>query len=111
MARQTITTLIDDLDGSEATTTLRIGWNGVWRELDLNDKNAAAADRALEKYWEAGRPVRGEAGSGRGRARDGGSGRDPRAIRVWAAENGIKVPTRGRIPASVEEQYNTAVAR
>src|SRR3954453_19676732 len=53
MARQTNVILIDDIDGSEATTTIRIGWNGQWRELDLNDKNAAAADRALEKYWEA----------------------------------------------------------
>src|SRR3954469_12184805 len=106
MARQTSVILIDDVDGSEATTTIRIGWNGQWRELDLNDKNAAAADRALEKYWEAGRPVKGE--SSRSRAASAKPGRDPRAIRVWAAENGIEVPARGRIPREVEAKYEAA---
>src|SRR5204863_8531167 len=96
MARETTVRLIDDLDGSEATTTIRIGWNGQWRELDLNDKNAAAADRALGKYWEAGRPVKGE--SNRSGATLAKAGREPRAIRVWAVENGIEVPARGRIP-------------
>ena len=54
MAHQTNVILIDDLDGSEATTTIRIGWNGEWRELDLNDRNVAAADRALSG---SGRPA------------------------------------------------------
>ena len=108
MARQTNVILIDDIDGSEATTTIRIGWNGQWRELDLNDKNAAAADRAFEKYWEAARPVK-ETATSRNRPTGRNLGRDPRAIRVWAAENGIAVPARGRIPRDVEEQYDAAV--
>src|SRR4051794_40529095 len=110
MARQTNVVLVDDLDGSEAATTIRIGWNGEWRELDLNDKNFAAIDKALEKYWNAARPVR---GSSRGPARPArrSGGRDPRAIRVWAAENGIPVPQRGRIPREVEERYNAATGR
>jgi hypothetical protein len=108
MARQTSVILIDDVDGSEATTTIRIGWNGQWRELDLNDRNAAAADRALEKYWNAGRPVKEAAGT-RTRSTVRSKSRDPRAIRVWAAENGIAVPARGRIPREVEEKYDAAV--
>jgi len=111
MARQTSVILIDDLDGSEATTTIRIGWNGEWRELDLNDKNANAADKALERFWDAGRPVKGETGRGRARTAGRSNGRDPRAIRVWAAENGIKVPARGRIPGELEAKYNAAVGR
>lgn len=29
-------------------------------------------------------------------------------IRAWAVANGIKVPSRGRLPAAVERQYNEA---
>jgi hypothetical protein len=32
-------------------------------------------------------------------------------IRAWANEHGVAVSERGRIPASVVEQYNTAAGR
>lgn len=32
-------------------------------------------------------------------------GPDPAAVRAWAAEHGIKVSPRGRIPAAVLERY------
>ncbi len=35
MAKATVETLVDDLDGSQAFETVRIGWNGDWREIDL----------------------------------------------------------------------------
>ena len=37
--------------------------------------------------------------------------RDPKVIRAWAIDNGIAVPSRGRIPGAVERQYNAANSR
>ncbi len=118
MAKATIEVLVDDLDGSEAAESVRLGWNGQWRELDLSDKNRAALSKAFDKYWDAARPVRNQRSSrrrGRSSARTG-SGRsngtrDPKAIREWAHANGIPVPARGRIPGQLEERYNQATGR
>ncbi len=115
MARTTVEVLVDDLDGTEASETVHIGWNGEWRELDLSKRNLQALSRVLDKYWNASRPVSRQRraagtkrkGGGARRARSTrGSGRDPKAIRAWAAEQGIEVPSRGRIPAEVERLYN-----
>ncbi len=111
MARTTVEVLVDDLDGSEAVETVRIGWNGEWRELDLSKRNFQALSRALDKYWSVARPVSRKGRSAaparkRGGARRAKSTRDPKAIRAWAAEQGIEVPARGRIPAEVERLYN-----
>jgi hypothetical protein len=117
MAKATVEVLTDDLDGSEAAQTITLGWNGDWRELDLSKRNLASLSRTLDKYWNVGRPVHGDrlptpsrrrqpkASSPRRRAK---AKRDPKLIRAWATENGIAIPTRGRIPADVEQQYNEA---
>src|SRR5215211_1772090 len=112
MAKATVEMLVDDLDGSEASETIRLGWNGEWRELELSQKNLAALARAFDRYWNAGRPV-GSDGTARrpstrtrARRRSRKVARDPRAIRAWATENGITVPSRGRIPGGIEQQYN-----
>ena len=117
MAKETVEVLVDDLDGSEALESVRIGWNGQWRELELSEKNLAALSRTFDKFWNVARPVR-EAGTSRRRrsagstsARSTNGQRDPKAIRVWAKENGLPVPSRGRIPRDVEEQYNRASTR
>lgn len=33
---------------------------------------------------------------------------DPKAVRAWAADQGIDVPAKGRIPADVNEAYQAA---
>jgi hypothetical protein len=117
MAKSTVEVLVDDLDGSEAAETVRIGWNGQWRELELSEKNLAALSKSFDRYWDVGRPVRAAStDGGRRRAptgvksRSAAVPRDPKAIRVWADEQGIAVPSRGRIPRDVEARYNSAVA-
>jgi Lsr2 len=114
MAKAMVETLVDDLDGSPAVETVRLGWNGDWRELDLSKRNAAALSRALDRFWTAARPVvdGGPATRRRrsARSRSKMTDRDPKAIRAWALTNGIEVPSRGRIPAEVERQYNDAAA-
>ena len=49
--------LVDDLDGSEGAETVRIGWNGEWRELELSKKNLSALSRAFDRYWDVSRSV------------------------------------------------------
>jgi len=118
MAKAMVEVLVDDLDGSEGAETVRIGWNGEWRQLELSKKNLSALSKALDRYWDVSRPVsRDGRSSGRrpsARARSSRSAkrtRDPKVIRAWAIDNGISVPARGRIPGDVERQYHDAVGR
>jgi Lsr2 len=114
VAREVIERITDDLDGTEGAQTVRIGWQGEWREIDLGERNLSALSKGFDRFWEAARPVRGGAAPttrARRSSRAKAGGRDPRAIRVWARENGIAVPARGRIPGSIEDQYNQAVGQ
>jgi hypothetical protein len=116
MAKATMEVLVDDLDGSEGAQTVRIGWNGDWREVDLSKRNLASLSRALDRYWNVGRAVSDGGRSGRRRrattkSRSTETKRDPKVIRAWARENGIAVPGRGRIPGEIERQYNEASRR
>ena len=47
MAKTMVEVLVDDLDGSEAVESVRIGWNGQWRELELSEKNLAALSKSF----------------------------------------------------------------
>jgi hypothetical protein len=47
-------------------------------------------------------------GQARGQARTAASRRRSGDIRAWAKDRGIAVSQRGRIPASVAEEYRTA---
>jgi hypothetical protein len=120
MAKSAVTVLVDDLDGSEGAETVRIGWNGDWRELELSKKNLASLSKALDKYWNVSRPVAADGRSIRRRRPSSTTSsrsaklkatRDPKLIRAWARESGISVPARGRIPGDVERQYDEANGR
>ncbi len=120
MAKATVDVLVDDLDGSEGAETVRLGWNGDWRELELSRKNLAALSKAFDKYWNVSRPVSADGESSRrrrpskprpSRSAKARAERDPKLIRAWATDNGISVPARGRIPSEVERQYNEANGR
>jgi len=108
MATQVQTTLIDDLDGSEASETIKFGLDGVLYEIDLSQKNADKLRKAIAPFKEAARkatpPSKG--GSGRSRSRN-----DLADIREWAKENGFAVSDRGRIAQDVIEAYDAAHGR
>ncbi len=106
MAQKVTVALEDDLDGGKADETVRFGLGGAEYEIDLSNKNAAAFRRKIAPFIEharkAGRGQRRRAGrTPASRDRSGG-------IRAWAKGQGITVSERGRIPASVVEQYETA---
>ncbi len=119
MATTTVHVLVDDLDGSAGAETVRIGWNGEWRELELSKRNRASLSRALDKYWKVARPAPANSKTDRQQRSSATTStrakttkrlpkRDPKVIRAWATNNGISVPARGRIPGDVERQYNAA---
>ena len=102
MARKTIVVLQDDLDGGPADETLHFGIGGLEYEIDLSEKNAARLRKQLAPFVEHAR----KAGRAPRRVtRTAASRRRSRDIRAWAREQGIPLSERGRIPASVVEQY------
>lgn len=104
MAQKVHVLLTDDIDGSDATQTVRFGWLGADYEIDLNDKNYAAFEKAIGKYLNAARRTGGRSRGGK-RAR---SAVDLAAVRSWARENGYDVSDRGRISGDVLEAYKAA---
>ena len=106
MAQRIQTLLIDDLDGGEAAGTVRFGLDGTEYEIDLSAAHDEELRKALQRYLAHARRTGGTARSA-ARAR-GGAAVDTAKVREWAKEHGIEVKDRGRIPASVVEQYQTA---
>ena len=106
MAQKITVALEDDLDGNPADETVRFGLGGAEYEIDLSKKNAKAFRRQLAPFIEHARKA------GRGQRRRSGRTSSSRersgGIRAWAKDQGIPVSHRGRIPASVVEQYEAA---
>jgi hypothetical protein len=104
---QTITVALeDDLDGGPADETVRFGLGGTNYEIDLSAKNADAFRRQIAPFIEHARKTGRESRRRAGRTT---SSREHSAdIRAWAKDHGITVSDRGRIPASLAEQYQAA---
>jgi hypothetical protein len=116
MAKQVITSLIDDIDGKPASQTIEFGLDGVSYSIDLSDRNADKLRSALHPYIDAGTRVgRVAAGGRRAAPRTGLPARTSRdqtaAIREWAAKAGHEISNRGRIPARIVEAYEEAHRR
>ena len=112
MAQKIQTLFIDDLDGSEAETTIRFGLDGTEYEIDLNADHAQALRDALARYVQAAR----RAGGGtRRRARGGrrasADGLNTTEVREWAKAQGIEVKDRGRVPAELVVKFKTATGQ
>lgn len=108
MAKKTVVLLEDDIDGSEANETISFALDGSEYEIDLNEGHANELREALARFTKAGRKVAGGRGRPAARTKSSHGGPDAKAIRLWAAENGIQVNTRGRIQADVVEKYEAA---
>jgi len=118
--RQTIVSLVDDLDGTDADQTVTFGIDGRSYEIDLSAANAGRLRSSLGGWVSRARRAGDE-----GRAETGDvDALVPRArlttvlpavgesrnalIRAWAAENGHHAPARGRIPQPVVKAYKDA---
>jgi hypothetical protein len=105
MAQKVTVEMTDDLDGSQADTTVSFSVDGTAYEIDLSKRNAAAMRRTFDRYIGHARKA------GRSSARRTRGARNRRHssdVRAWAKARGIQVSERGRIPASVVSQYEEA---
>ncbi len=110
MARTTTVQLIDDIDGSQAAETVQFAVDGRTYEIDLSTEHAEGLRHSLEQFVAVARRAgRIDASSRRGQGRHGRpQGADSSAVRAWAAENGVPVSPRGRVPQAVVDQYTSA---
>ena len=109
VAQRVIVTLEDDLGGGPADETVHFAFGGAEYEIDLTAKNAKAFRKKLAPFIEHARKAGRSASRRPGRA--AASRQRSGDIRAWAKDHGIAVSERGRIPASVMEQYQAAKGR
>lgn len=115
MAQRTVVTLVDDLDGGVAAESVSFGLDHVDYEIDLSGEHAEALRGALAPYVAAARRTGGRRPARTTRAArptssgtPAGAGRSRSAnaeIRAWAAEHGVTLAERGRLPGRVIEAY------
>lgn len=122
MATMTTVTLVDDLDGSEASESVSFALDGASYEIDLSDDNAEKLRDALAGFVASARRVDGSRrGPGRPKATSAPKAvKAPRgartapdreqtaAIREWARSNGHEVSERGRLSATVLSAFEAA---
>jgi hypothetical protein len=118
VAKETVTKLIDDLDGGEAHETVKFALDGHSYEIDLSSKNASKLRTALAPYLDSAKrtSIRTATSSGRvagARPRAGAVGdrEQNQAIRAWAQRRGLEVAPRGRIKQDVVEAYHREAGR
>jgi hypothetical protein len=111
MAQKVVTTLVDDLDGTEIEEgkgeTIKFSIESVSYEIDLSDSNAKKFRDAISPFVDKAR----RAGRTAGAARAGSRRNSPEelaAARDWLRSNGHEVNDRGRIPASLMEVYRSS---
>jgi len=108
MVRREVVIVEDDLDGGPATETVRFGLDGAAYEIDLSSKNAKKLRKRLAPFVEhahrvaAGQRRPGRTAASRQRSRD---------IRAWARQQGIELSDRGRMPASIVDEYEASTGR
>lgn len=120
MAKQILTRLLDDLDGTEADETLTFALDGIAYEIDLTGSHALELRKYLERYIDAGTRT-GRVGPGAqlssSRSTYGSksaavktSREENTRIREWATANGHQLAERGRIPQDIVSAYNNRQA-
>lgn len=106
--QRTIIDLTDDFDGSDGAETVEFAFDGVRYEIELSDVNRKEMYETLAPYVDRARRVGGrKPARAKAKAKPKTNG-DAAEVRAWAGVNGVEVPERGRIPASVRKQYEAA---
>ncbi|MGW3153797.1 histone-like nucleoid-structuring protein Lsr2 [Streptomyces sp. NPDC001089] len=116
MAQRVIISLVDDIDGTTATETVKWSLDGVDYEIDLSGPNADTLRARLKNFKQhsrvvskrskrPARPMTEPAGDGATLSRHQ-SGTDPAAARAWAIEHGlIASGQRGRLGTKYKDAY------
>ena len=112
MATSTIIQITDDIDGSAEAETVSFAFQGASYTIDLAPKNLDKLTKALAPFIEHASKTRAAPASTR-RTTNAKQARsyDLVQLREWAGKNKIQIPSRGRIPGSVVDQYLAAGGR
>lgn len=106
--------LVDDIDGTPATTTIEFGVGSKNYTIDLSEANAAAFNAALAPYIEHARRARRAPANKRKSRSSSEAARVKRQknaeIRAWALENGVTVSKRGQLGQDTIAAYDAAHA-
>lgn len=106
--------LIDDIDGSPATTTIEFNVGGKNYIIDLSEQHAAEFNEALAPYIEHARRARRAPANKRKSRSSSEAARVKRQknaeIRTWALENGVTVSKRGQLGQDTIAAYEAAHA-
>ena len=108
MAQKIQTLFIDDIDGGEAEGTVHFALDGNEFEIDLNSKHSSELRSTLVEYISHARKVGGASRKPGARGLRKPASVDTGTVRAWARQQGIDIKERGRVPASVVEQYRAA---
>lgn len=104
--------LIDDIDGSPATTTIEFSVGGKNYIIDLSEQHAAEFNEALAPYIEHARRARRAPANKRKPRSSSEAARAKRQknaeIRTWALENGVTVSKRGQLSQDTIAAYEAA---
>lgn len=109
MGQEVTVRLTDDIDGqSTADETVTFAVDGVTYNIDLSKDHAAELRADLAKWTQhARRATKQRAHKEPGQRRKRGMpSTEAQAIRDWAAEQGIPLSDRGRIPQHVIDRYH-----
>jgi Lsr2 len=111
VATKTHVSLVDDLDGGEATETVQFSLRGIQYEIDLGEVNRKIFDDAFAVFIEHARKGPGVSRSHQRTRRSRRSDSDAAAARAWAATqphlNGL-LKERGRVPSAVVLEWVNA---
>lgn len=109
MASKTIVSLIDDLDGGEATQSVAFGLDGVQYKIDLSDENAENLRGLLADYTAAAHRIGTQRKARTYNKMSVSATREQnQAVRAWAREQGEDISDRGRIPADITARFQAA---
>ena len=109
MARKITTTVVCDLphDGEVVSKeTVSFSFEGTAYEIDVCTAHAKELHDKFSEY--TGQARRAGTGGRRRRARTGPGRERSAEIRAWARQRGHKVSERGRIPATIIQEYEAA---
>lgn len=106
--------LVDDIDGSPATTTIEFNVGGKNYVIDLSEQHADEFNKALAPYIEHARRARRAPANKRKSRSSSEAARVKRQknaeIRAWALENGVTVSKRGQLGQDTIAAYEAAHA-
>ena len=105
MTQQVHVMLVDDIDGSAASETVRFALDGRQYQIDLSEKHAQDLRGAMAAFVAAARREGGRRSSTRAASRPATDRGKMTAVREWAKAHGQTVSDRGRISKAVMEAY------